>query len=306
MKRNLLSILTLLVLTALNAQATTYYVATTGSDSNPGTQAQPVQTIQKGMDLAQNGDTVLVGDGTYSGLGNRDLDPHGKNFTLRSQGGTANCIIDCEHSGRGFQFVTGETVQMVVDGFMIKDGDVHPQIEARAGGGAVMDAASPTFTNCEFLGNWVTSTAATSVGGAVFVRDGSPTFTNCRFYNSYVFSADGVAAGGAIGIQGNCYVRLGGCIFNGNQTVTGYTTFSTGGALYMPAGAWATLPDCIFTNNDAHNTYIAIGGGISILGGSQAALNNCTLSQNAAKGSLSSQAGGVYAQDPNTRLTLSN
>ncbi|MEX2382381.1 MAG: carbohydrate-binding protein [Opitutales bacterium] len=45
--------------------ATDYYVATTGSDSNPGTLAQPFRTIQKAATLAQSGATVYVRAGTY-------------------------------------------------------------------------------------------------------------------------------------------------------------------------------------------------------------------------------------------------
>ena len=43
----------------------TYYVATTGSDSNLGTFAQPFRTIQKAVDIVQPGDTVLIMPGTY-------------------------------------------------------------------------------------------------------------------------------------------------------------------------------------------------------------------------------------------------
>ena len=47
---------------------TTYYVATTGSDGNAGTQAAPVLTIQHAVTVAQAGDTVLVEGGVYTEL----------------------------------------------------------------------------------------------------------------------------------------------------------------------------------------------------------------------------------------------
>ena len=43
------------------------YVSTTGSDSNSGTSGSPVKSINKAAQLAQAGDTVLVGAGTYNG-----------------------------------------------------------------------------------------------------------------------------------------------------------------------------------------------------------------------------------------------
>lgn len=52
----------------LSAQAlgSTYYVATTGNDTNPGTFASPFKTVQKGVDEAVAGDTVMIASGTYS------------------------------------------------------------------------------------------------------------------------------------------------------------------------------------------------------------------------------------------------
>jgi MYXO-CTERM domain-containing protein len=50
---------------ARNVFAAEYYVATTGSDSNPGTQASPFATLQKGADTAAAGDTVWIRGGTY-------------------------------------------------------------------------------------------------------------------------------------------------------------------------------------------------------------------------------------------------
>jgi len=48
------------------ASAATYYVATNGNDSNPGTEAAPWLTISKAASTLVAGDTVYVKEGTYS------------------------------------------------------------------------------------------------------------------------------------------------------------------------------------------------------------------------------------------------
>ena len=52
------------------ALGATYYVTTTGNDSNPGTSSQPFRTIQKAANVVQPGDMVNVLPGVYSGLVN--------------------------------------------------------------------------------------------------------------------------------------------------------------------------------------------------------------------------------------------
>jgi len=47
------------------ANAATYYVSTTGSNSNDGSQDHPWLTIQKAADMMTAGDTVIVLEGTY-------------------------------------------------------------------------------------------------------------------------------------------------------------------------------------------------------------------------------------------------
>jgi len=48
------------------AGATTYYVSTNGSDSNPGTSGSPFLTLGKAESVVTGGDVVMIADGTYN------------------------------------------------------------------------------------------------------------------------------------------------------------------------------------------------------------------------------------------------
>ncbi|HEY1332732.1 MAG TPA: DUF1565 domain-containing protein, partial [Myxococcaceae bacterium] len=56
----------LFLVAPLSARAATFYVAPTGSDTNPGTMAQPFATIARGQMAAAAGDTVFFRGGTYA------------------------------------------------------------------------------------------------------------------------------------------------------------------------------------------------------------------------------------------------
>ncbi|MDP2941780.1 MAG: right-handed parallel beta-helix repeat-containing protein [Candidatus Omnitrophota bacterium] len=64
-------IITIIITTALflaatqAAQGAVYYVATTGTDTNPGTQAQPWRTVQKAANTLVAGDICVVNAGSY-------------------------------------------------------------------------------------------------------------------------------------------------------------------------------------------------------------------------------------------------
>lgn len=55
-----------LVLVKRAPVGTTYYVAKTGNDANPGTLAEPFLTVNAGCAALAGGDTVLIGNGTYN------------------------------------------------------------------------------------------------------------------------------------------------------------------------------------------------------------------------------------------------
>jgi len=67
--------------------------------------------IQAAIIDANDGDTVEIQPGTYTGPGNRDIDFLGKAITVRSTNPTdpetiAQTTIDCNNSGRAFRFRT--------------------------------------------------------------------------------------------------------------------------------------------------------------------------------------------------------
>lgn len=104
-------------------------------------------TIQAGIDVAVDSDTVLVADGTYTGSGNKDLDYSGKALTVMSENGPELTIIDCENDGRGLYFHSGEDALSRLEGFTIQNG------YERYGGGMYLYDSSPTITNCIFWGD---------------------------------------------------------------------------------------------------------------------------------------------------------
>jgi len=153
-------------------------------------------TIQKGIDAASDGDTVLVADGTYTGDENRDLDFKGKAIAVKSENGPANCVIDCEGSAgdrhRGFYFHRGEGPDSVLKGFTIKNG-YAPEVNFNFGygGGIFCDGSSPKIKhniimnntaswgggiycgNCEpiIVGNTISGNTAVELGGGAILCD---------------------------------------------------------------------------------------------------------------------------------------
>ena len=100
-------------------------------------------TIQQAIDVANNGDLILVSPGTYS----EHIDYHGKAITIQSTDGPTRTTIDGNNSGTVVTFQTQETTQSVLTGFTIEHGN------ALAGAGIMLNIASPTITKNIFRAN---------------------------------------------------------------------------------------------------------------------------------------------------------
>lgn len=146
------------------------------------------RTIQAGIDIAKNGDTVLVDDGIYKGDGNVNLSFNGKEIIVKSQNGAEKTIIDCEEKQdtRGFLFNNAETQKSILDGFTIKNG------QHKYAGGIRVNAASPTIKNCDIYD--------TNMGAGISVFNSDVIISNCTI--SGTKNAVGVGLDGQFDVLG--------------------------------------------------------------------------------------------------------
>ena len=104
-----------------------FYVSLSGNDTNPGTLAQPLKTIQHAVDLVHNpGDTVLVMPGEYHStstyaydgisINNKNGLP-GQEIVIRAYDPNNKPII--VNRAYGFQVINSSYI--IIDGFEIKD-----------------------------------------------------------------------------------------------------------------------------------------------------------------------------------------
>ncbi len=85
-----LSSLIFILIAALSARASVFYVSTDGGDNNSGTEAAPFATIQKAADTAGAGDTVKVLAGIYAP---QNAAPYRAMIFFRRSGTTAQPIL---------------------------------------------------------------------------------------------------------------------------------------------------------------------------------------------------------------------
>jgi len=232
-------------------------------------------TIQGGINVAVNGDTVLVADGTYTGAGNRDIDFGGRAIVVMSENGPEATIIDCQRAGRGFHFHSRENSTAVLQGFTITNG-YHDQ-----GGGMFIHNSSPTIANCTFSLN---ETSPTRHGGGGGMQNflSSPTITNCTFTDNH-----SALRGGGMYNHRFSSPTITNCTFIGNSA--GYD----GGGMGNDDSSNPTITNCVFSQNEIIDGYGA--GMFNEL--SDPIITNCTFSRNSVG---LSDGGGMYnlASDP--------
>jgi len=114
-------------------------------------------TIQEGIDVASDGDTVLVYPGTYY----ENINYNGKNITVASLYITTQAdsfihqtIIDGNQNGSVVTFESGEDSTAILDGFTIQNGSgTIYQYIFTCGGGIYCDEVNPTISNCIISNN---------------------------------------------------------------------------------------------------------------------------------------------------------
>ncbi len=230
-------------------------------------------TIQSGIDIAENGDTVLVADGTYSGIGNVNIDFLGKQITVKSQNGPEATTINCLWTPytRGFIFQNGETHDSVVDGFTIKNG-VHD-----LGGGIYCKNASPTIKNCVISWNRAAENdRGTGRGGGIYCFNSDAKIIDSTLSNNRAESAYG-----------------GGVYFDGDTIIDGVvlreTSFkpsllnctisdNTGSGVHIQSDASSEIRDSKILHNSWRGivcTFFSRGGTL---------ITNCEIAQNTGGG----------------------
>jgi serine protease len=126
-------------------------------------------TIQQAIDVANNGDLILVSPGTYI----ENIDYHGKAVSIRSVSGAGQTILDGNNAGTVVTFQTGEDQQSTLTGFTIQHGN------APCGGGIKLLGASPTITRNIFRDN---TQGAGGFGAAIGGSDSSAIIEDNKFF----------------------------------------------------------------------------------------------------------------------------
>ena len=147
------------------------------------------ETIQAGIDEAENGDTVLVQPGEY--VENIDFD--GKDITVASlfiidgnENHIEETIIDGDENGSVVTFENGETEEALLIGLTITNGDGAPS----DAGGIFIGIASPTIRRCIIRNN----VGSIQGSAGIFLGSSSSNIIDCDFFGNRNTEESGTSA----------------------------------------------------------------------------------------------------------------
>jgi len=281
------------------ASAGTVYVdGTGGDDANDGTSwATAVETIAKGVELATDGMTVLVADGTYTGAANKNIEID-ETLHVKSDGGAAACTIDCEGAGRAFWL---HNSYCTIEGFTIINAGTLPGVSIE--GGSLVDCV---IKDCTARGVFVLMDAVNKSP----VRITGCTIEGCST-SEY---GGGISAEGYLDCHG---IVLDGCTIRDNSagnygggisaiismlrlrrcTIADNTTASKGGGMSAQLYDRLEMAGCLVAGNDAGE----LAGGMFLVGAfdSTASITNSTIVNNNATDGI----GGIEWGASGTKTT---
>ena len=223
-------------------------------------------TIQAAIDSADDGDMILVADGTYV----ENINFGGKNLKLVGAN-QETTIIDGNQDGSVVTFENGENSTAILSGFTITNGNGSgiEGYEGR-GGGVFCINSSPTLKDLTVNGNQ----AETSGAGLWFG------YSNSQLVDLIIsnnVAAGDLGAGGGISINYNSDLTLTNMLVIGNEAAYGAgielwsyskpllnsvtivgNTGSYGSGLLLSGGCHSTITNSILWGNSPHEIQIGI------------------------------------------------
>lgn len=281
-RRPLIPIIILLSLPAVHLSARVIYV--------PGDKP----TIQGGINLAVDGDTVLIAPGTYT---EHEIDFLGKAIRVTGTDPEdpaiiAATVVDANDQGVVFLFHSGEDSASVITGLTLTNGNEE---QSGYGGGIYCDASSPTITN-----NTIRNNFSDTSGGGIHCLHASPTITNNIIADNEAISESNSRGGGIYCEDGSSPLIIG-------NTITGNFCSGTyagglGGGIYCSSSS-PTIADNIISENSSHS-----GGGIECSTGSSPIISGNMILNNHTFGGefIASRGGGITCNDHSTPVISGN
>ena len=193
------------------------WVATTGSDDNDGSQANPVATIAKAIELAGDGYTIHIADGNY--VNDKTLSIS-KSLTLE---GSANTVIDGNASR--IMDVTADATVVLTNLSFTNGNDALV--------GAISNEGKLTISNSNFYSN-----KATGNSGTIITNKNKLNINNSKFYQNS-------AGKGVVNNQNDALLVIDNSEFYNNDM----TSFSNSYGIVYTTSANATISNTVFRNN---------------------------------------------------------